>query len=263
MGLKLTDRLLNLVYPPICVSCKEALPFDSTDALCPLCQSRYQLEKGYICPECASWHGACRCTPPLMKRYAGESFHLIEYVKGESAAREMILYAKDECYEYLFRFLSAEIASLVRARVARFDECLITFVPRSEKKLVVHGVDQAKETAKRVAKLLGIPFVSLLMHAESEDQKKLNLKDRAKNAEYAFSLVDKPKMSVNGKRVILYDDVVTSGSTMAACASQLKKAGAKEIVFVSFGKTYRRKKEGQRALPPSRKQFRSVKKMPF
>lgn len=262
MDVKFLDCLLNLIFPPHCVSCKEALPFDSTDALCSVCYSRYLLEKGYICPECEKSHTKCQCLPPLMRRYAQSALHLAEYVKEESPTRSMILTAKDDRYEYLYRFLSDEISSLIRKRVEGYGECLMTYVPRSEKKVLLCGVDQAKETARRVAKRLSIGFLSPIYREEGSDQKSLNIKERAKNAKSVFAL-NSPEESLAGRRIILYDDVVTTGASMAACASLLKKAGAKEVIFVSFGKTYRKGKTVKNDLPKSKKKYRFFKKTPF
>ena len=243
MTMKLTDLLLNLLFPPKCVSCGDVIRYDSTEALCKICRSKYEIEKGFFCPECNVVHADCLCMPKALEKYATEALHLVEYVKEDSPARDMILFAKDQDYEYLNRFLTSEIACLFERRDISLDGALVTYVPRSRKKQIKHGVDQAREVAKRLAKRYECEFASLFLHKDSDEQKHLSAESRKVNTQGAYSLKEKQRSAVKGKHIILYDDVITTGATLLACASLLKKAGASGITVVTFGKTYRTEKK--------------------
>lgn len=259
--MKLTDTILNLFFPPFCVFCQETLPYDTTDALCPVCRSRYESEKKFLCPDCGLAHRDCRCMSHTMSRYVDEAIHLAEYVKEESAVRALTLAAKDSGYEYLYRFLANELASAVKERVY-YRDCLVTYVPRSRKKVAKHGIDQAKEASRRVAKSLNCEFLPLFRHTKNKEQKHLTVAEREQNAKKAYTLLAKRKDAVYKKRVILYDDVVTTGATVSACAALLKKAGAEEVICLSFAKTYPKKKKDRRATPFPKKYYK-VKKTWF
>lgn len=236
--MRFTDILLNLLYPPKCVSCEEVLDYRDTEALCPLCRARYECEKGFHCPECKKIHAECDCAPKSLQNKISTAIHAVEYVKEESASRDMILHAKDERYEYLYRFLVKELRVLLEGRLDDPSAYLFTFVPRSAQKVAEYGVDQAKEVSKRLAKLYGSECVSLFTHKNVDEQKTLTREARFANTKKSYFLKENRKESVEGKRVILYDDVITTGATLSACVTLLKKAGAKEIVVLTFGKTY-------------------------
>ena len=259
--MKRFDIVWNLIFPPSCVSCHETLPFDSREALCPHCRSRYESEKRFLCPECSFVHRDCTCMPPKVRLHASEAIHLAEYFKEESVVRDMILTAKNGRHEYLYRFVASELAKLLESRV-EIEDAIVTFVPRGAAKEAKHGVDQAKEAATRMAKILSCECVSLFYHKKNQEQKHLSVEERALNAKNAFTLLPKSKHLIRGRRVILYDDVMTSGSTASACASLLKQAGAAEVIVLTFAKTYPKIKQKSAALPRKKHSYQ-VKKSWF
>lgn len=258
---KYFDIALNLVFPPICASCKETLPFDSCEALCKICRSHYESEKKFLCPECSFTHKDCTCMPPSVKRHAREAIHLAEYLKEDSVVRDMILLAKNERNSYLYRFMAKELASLLSARID-LEGVLVTFVPRSAVKEAKFGVDQAKEASRRLAKILGLEFTTLLYHRKSQEQKHLSVFERAANAKNTYGVLKKNSHLIRGRRIVLYDDVMTSGATASVCASLLKRAGAQEVIVLTFAKTYPKQKPKGASLP-RKKQIYKVKKSWF
>lgn len=258
---KYLDIALNLVFPPICASCKESLPFDSREALCPVCRTHYESEKKFICPECSFVHGDCTCMPKNVASHAAEAIHLAEYLKEDSAVRNMVLSAKNERNAYLYRFMAKELAALLSSRI-ELEGILVTFVPRSAQKEAKFGVDQAKEASRRMAKELGCEFLPLLYHRKSKEQKHLSVFERAANAKNTYGVLKKNSHLIRGRRVVLYDDIMTSGATASVCASLLKRAGADEVIVLTFAKTYVNKKPKGASLP-RKKQIYKVKKSWF
>ena len=232
------DFLCNLFFPPRCASCDAILPYQETEALCSLCRTRYEREKGFHCPECQKIHAECTCTPKTLEKNVKMALHVVEYTKEDSVSRDMILLAKDVRYGYLYRFMAKELAATLDKSVNNPAECLFTFVPRSAGKVAQFGVDQAKEVAKRLSARLGGDFVSLFYHKSAGEQKHLNRQERIANTKASYFLKEKTRDLIAGRRVILYDDVITTGATLHACITLLKKEGAKEIVVATFGKTY-------------------------
>ncbi len=248
--LKRSELFWNLLFPPFCLACDLPLDPRESDPLCPVCRSRYAAEREFLCPECRKLHRLCSCLPARMRRVSPFALHIGEYSgEEESVVRALILSAKDHNYEALHRFMAAELCAAFSQREdfgAFSENCLVTYVPRAREKVAERGVDQARETAKRLARLLNCRFVKTLSHKKSRQQKKLSAGERLQNASGGYALLphmsDKLKGEFAGKTLLLYDDVVTTGATMAVCASLLKRAGAASIVYLSFGMTYRQSK---------------------
>lgn len=236
--MRITDYLLNLLFPPKCVSCGEVIACDKTDALCAVCCAKYVIEKGFCCPECGGVHAHCDCMPKTLSASVDEALHLTEYTSEESVARRMVLTAKDGRLEYLYRMLTSELATLIRMRIREPQSCLFAFVPRSRKRIVESGVDQAREVARRLAREFGADFESLFCQNRASEQKHLSAEERRANRANAYRIDEKKQERIKGRHIILYDDVITTGATLGACARQLKKAGAKSVTVVTFGKVY-------------------------
>lgn len=236
--MKLSDRILNILFPPRCVSCDELIDPDKTNALCPHCRAKYEIEKEFLCPECQSVHKDCTCMPKILSRQVNEAMHLLEYTKEECVARDLVLHAKDGRYEYLYRMLESELAALVAHRVKSPEACLFTFVPRSRRRKLESGVDQSQEVAKRLAGHFGGDFAKLILSCKAHEQKNLTASERRENREASYRLARGAEEQIRGRHILLYDDVVTTGATLSACAKLLKKAGARSICVISFAKVY-------------------------
>lgn len=196
----------------------------------------YIKEKSFECPLCGEEHTACRCTPKRSR--TSLSLHLAEYTKEDSAIKSMILYAKDLRYKRLFDYMADELSSLIRAHVDIVEGCVITFAPRDKERILSSGHDQAKYTAKLVSKRLGIPFVNAIRRISSSEQKKLSFNERRANAEHTYMPRMKKIPSILGKTVIIYDDIMTSGATLQACARVISKMGARAVITVTAARTY-------------------------
>jgi ComF family protein len=131
--------------------------------------------------------------------------------------------------------LSRPLSALVRKT---FLECwdgttvdLLIPVPLHLKRLRQRGFNQAHLLIRRWAKHDGIPFdgLTLLRNRWTEPQTALSRKERKKNIKDAFLI--KYRERIRGKKIVLVDDVYTTGSTVNECARVLMKAGA-ELVDV-------------------------------
>jgi len=105
-------------------------------------------------------------------------------------------------------------------------------IPSTKKRLKWRGFNQTEEIGKELALFLKIPLISdcLMKIKEISPQVELSDEERKENIKNAFSCRDSGK--IKGKRIVLVDDVFTTGSTMEECARILKGAGAKEIIGV-------------------------------
>ncbi len=110
---------------------------------------------------------------------------------------------------------------------------IIAAVPVSKKKLLKRGYNQAAELARELSELSGIPFEegALLRVRDTSPMKLLSPSERQKNLKNAFT---GGQNVVKFKRVLLVDDIYTTGSTMDECSRALLKAGAESVYGLSM-----------------------------
>ena len=115
---------------------------------------------------------------------------------------------------------------------------LVVPVPLSKRRMNERGYNQAALLAKPFAADIGVEYNETVLKrpAETEHQSRLGALERGINLENAFT-ADK---AVKEKRIILFDDIFTTGNTMEQCAQALKSAGAKNIAGVSLAITKRK-----------------------
>ena len=106
---------------------------------------------------------------------------------------------------------------------------IITWVPLSRKRLRKRGYDQAEIIAAALGRKLGIPCVRLLAKTKDNPPQSRtgNARARKKNAAGVYTCCDRE--AAENKTVLLVDDIVTTGSTLAECAGVLRKAGCKAV----------------------------------
>jgi competence protein ComFC len=173
----------------------------------------------------------------------------------------LVYYIKRHREKSVFCFLSEELLEGVgkMMTVEEMDpqNTVITYVPRSKGAYLQHGVDQAKELAKELALRIGIPAVSAICRrgGKGTAQKKLDLPNRLKNAGSAYGV--KNKVDLGGKDVLLVDDIVTSGATMAVCVRLLRQMGAKRVYCVAVAADDMQR-DGDGMADPEKRKSRNV-----
>ena len=133
--------------------------------------------------------------------------------------------------------LSGVIEKLVRGFVEKHTDYFaqadaITFVPLHKKRHAERGFNQSEFIAQVVSRAIGKPVSDMLIrHRNTEHQARLNREKRLVNVKDAFASI-----SAIGGRVLLVDDVYTTGSTMRECANALLKAGADKVFGFSLAR---------------------------
>ena len=203
---RLLDWLLDLLYPPRCPFCRRLLN---------------EREKG-VCRFCAV-------------RYAGQGVRReIEHTAGCLAPLRYEGAVRDSLLRYKFRGVTAYGHVYAEFLAKYIDEShiscdSITWMPLSRKRLRKRGYDQARILAEETARILGLPCEALLRKTvNTRPQSGIrNAAMRRQNAKgvYACTVPER----VRGKRILLIDDIVTTGATLSECAKTLKKAGCAEV----------------------------------
>ena len=206
--MKLYHFLMELLFPPKCVLCRKLLKNGEID----LC-------------------GACRADAP---EYPGkkinirflDSFAAVWYYEG-NVRSSLLRYKFYNARSYSVSYGRILAMKLLREYPEGFD--ILTWVPVSRLRKLRRGYDQVELLAKAVGTELGVTPVSTLKKIRN-NRPQSHIKDpaaRKANVLGAYQL--KPDADVKGKRVLLLDDILTTGATAGECARVLLSAGAKEV----------------------------------
>ena len=126
------------------------------------------------------------------------------------------------------RPLAAVLAKTVKEEYPVDEIDLITYVPLHKKDLIKREYNQSQLLANELSDIFSIPCEETLIKTKyTKKQHKLNFSERKKNLSGAFSLVDKEQ--IKGKTVLLIDDVMTSGNTLALCVKKLYSAKTLQV----------------------------------
>ena len=209
-------KFKNLIYPPKCALCGKVLQKNETD-LCLSCRTQ--------APE---FIGSKR----KVSFVAG--WTALWYYKGD--VRTSIIGYKF----YNNRYKANPYGRLLAMKLLRMglnDYDMVTWVPLSLPRLLSRGFDHVRKIAIPLSRELQVPAVRTLtkpVHNLPQSAMKKDAERRA-NTLGVFR-VWKPERFV-GKRVLLLDDIITTGSTASECVKMLMAAGAKEVYFAAVAAT--------------------------
>jgi len=223
-----TAWLVDVLFPPRCVSCGA-----SAEVLCGVCRSRLRRIGAPACARCGAptlWPVA-RCRECTRRRLAFSSARAAVAYAGP--AKDLVAAWK----EHGLRHAGAVAAELVAATVPRTAADVIAYIPPDPHRLLERGHHPAERLARELGARWEIEVAPLLRRAPgqaSRRQAALARPDRLRNARGAFAAVRRAP-----PRVVLVDDVYTTGATADAAASALRAAGAETVEVVTFARTTR------------------------
>ena len=234
---KIIDQLLSLLFVPRCAACLCVMSSKS-QVLCPKCRERYDLESKYLCASCSRAHRYCTCRVEYEERRF-PLVHLTAYdIKRESVSKSVILNLKDTRFDEVFKFWAQEMAEVLHERYFRIfehDNTIITYVPRSKKAKRKAGHDQSCEIAKHLSNITGAPMIALFRNESSAAQKSLSRESRRENARINYKMIESD-IRLDGRVVIIIDDIVTTGASIGACSVLAKDAHAKAVIALVCAK---------------------------
>jgi ComF family protein len=232
-------QALDFALPPRCPGCG-AITSDDHSFCMPCWQSLTWLGEP-CCVRCglpfdygvageASECGACLAEPPRFER-------LRAAVAYGDVARKVALKLKYGGRPGVAETLARFMARHLPPEAAR-ETLLLVPVPLHRWRIWKRGYNQAALIAAALARRSGIPLgVDLLVRTRSTPPLRgLNRRERAKMVAGAFAVPRDRRDRVAGRRVVLVDDVFTSGATGDACARALKRAGASEVQILCWAR---------------------------
>ena len=231
---KLLNKILDFLYPPICPVCNESV--ESHGALCANCWARFNWISNPKCFKCGYPFPAdldLGPTPLCPHCAAGECD--LDFIRSacvyDDVSKDIMLPFKHASQlKYQTLMSRAMINSL---RDLNLDIDVVIPVPLAWKRLFKRGYNQATLLARPIAKHYHADLdVDSLRRKYKTDMGHKNAKQRRENVRGVFKVIDKNK--IRGKKILLVDDVMTSGATFYELNRVLRKAGASAVYAVSF-----------------------------
>jgi len=241
-GLRRAGRsILDLFYPPQCIACRQ--PVADPHGLCPDCWRSLHFLEGAVCATCglpfeidpgeSTPCAACIAHPPAFDRARA----ILRYDDG---SRKAVLALKRADRLDLVPAFGRWLERTGRELLQRSD--LIVPVPLHRFRLWQRRFNQSAELTRALSRLSGVPADPLALARTRPTPSQGEMPSagaRRRNVRGAFTVPSGRKARVQGKRVLLVDDVLTTGATVNACAKALKRAGAAEVYVLALARVVR------------------------
>ncbi|MCJ7577588.1 MAG: ComF family protein [candidate division Zixibacteria bacterium] len=244
--MELKDDLLDFVYPQHCAICKKYLRREEKD-VCEVCWNSLETLTDPFCPYCKSFIEEADTECSFCKSRGKISIE--NHTKGGEDHKILIVRSLgrfDEYYkELIHRFKYGKKIPLGKRLGQRLGETIdddsiflksdfLIPVPLHKSRYRERGFNQSDILAEGISKATGLSVLKSVLKRKknTKDQTNLSREQREENVRDAF-VVSCPKM-IKGKKVILVDDVITTGVTLSECARMLKQAGAEKILGMTI-----------------------------
>lgn len=227
--------LTEILFPDICLSCREqARTPHGSGALCNACLNAIPLHTTLLCVVCrarlADNKRVCHAATPL--RLASISRY------REPAIAALVHHLKYKRHTRVLASIDALLIKQLPAISYRLEGYIVIPVPLHPSRERRRGFNQSLLIARLISEKLNLPLVTdeLLKARQTLPQAKTkNIKERRQNLAGSFTLAG--KQNLYRQKILLVDDVCTSGTTLIEAANTLKRAGAQEIIGFTLAQT--------------------------
>lgn len=224
---------MNIVYPKRCAICG-GIVADKGNNVCSPC---YKELPWIVEPTCK------RCGKPVendeiefcydcsrRQFYYENGFSLWNYT---GKMKQSIAYFKYHNRKEYGKFYGEEFVRVFGKELLKLEPDALIPVPIHWTRYIERGYNQTEIIAKEIGERLDIPVIDdlLVRNRKTVAQKKLDDKERARNLEQAFSISKKWKSGSDLRKVIVIDDIYTTGHTINICAKVLKEYGIEQVYF--------------------------------
>lgn len=205
----------QLLFPSRCIICRKVIGLSD-----------------FICPDCARALPYVTAQTPVH----GDLFHscYAPFYYEEPLRTSFLRYKFNGFRHYANHYGSWMADYLLREELTHFD--LVTWCPISFLRRLKRSYDQSELLAQVIAHRLSLPLKATLHKAHRKPLSRSGGDKSLRAAILLGAYSIKPDASVAGKRILLVDDIVTTGSTLSECAKVLKIAGAREVTCVTLAR---------------------------
>src|SRR5579864_9142347 len=249
--LQAADALASVLFPADCRICERLLVSSRRFPICEQCLQSFASLHGRLCETCgqpsANWSlgpsgpsvnlkpERLLCPECQTRSWGFERAR--SFAEYKAALVRAIVMLKFEQIEPLGRWFADRLSEI--ATIERMELDLVVPVPLHRQRQRERGYNQADLIARPLAKRLGLPYraVLLVRTKPRPDKHILSLEERWDSVRGAFAT--RPGTKVDNLRVLLVDDVMTTGATLDACARALRGAGAKSVIGLTVARAAR------------------------
>ncbi len=239
------DSLVSIAFPAPCRLCERPLVTASRVPICGPCLASFAPIPQPFCMCCGRWilSGlAAQSRQPLCRLCLLGTYAFARarsYAVYDGAMVRAIILLKYEAIEPLGGWFADRLSEVVRREPESLAADVVVPVPLHRNRQRERGYNQANLIARPLARRLGLPCRSILLvrTRPRPDKLRLSLHERWSSVRGAF--VPRPGSRVDNLRVLLIDDVMTTGATLDACARALRQAGASAVYALTVARAPR------------------------
>jgi competence protein ComFC len=241
----ISDALVSVIFPAGCRICDRLLTGASRVPICEECLASFAPASGIACEICGrplpaltrDLERSLFCSACQEKTYAFDRARSFAVYQG--ALVEAILLLKFEQIEPLGGWFARRLAEVVDRERDLLEADVVVPVPLHRDREKERGYNQAALLSRPLAKQLQLPHKAVLLvrTRARPDKRILTLEERWESVRGAFAT--RPGSQVDNLRVLLVDDVLTTGATLDACARALRDAGAKSVLGLTVARAVR------------------------
>lgn len=207
--MKIIEKAFDLIFPPACGICGK-------------------LGEGYICKRCYE-----EIKPYIYQKVENKIFYLLNY---KDIIRNKMIEFKFNDKSYLSHmFCEIFVKSKIGCEFTKKYDIIIP-IPMYKQKKNIRGYNQSELIAKKIAKHFKVPICTnvLVKYKNTPMQSSLGKEERIKNVQNVYKVNDKEK--IKGKKVLLLDDIYTTGATIEECKRIMQLEGNKNIGTIIIAK---------------------------
>ncbi len=242
--MRMGEFLERFVFVRKCVGCSELIGYElRDDAFCPVCRSKYEGAKSEPCKICSAAMVECSCMPKRLSKSGLPTLRkLFSYKSAQTSLPQsrMLYFIKHNRNTRVTRFVARQLElrldSLLRENGLDPKDAIITYIPRTRAAVARYGHDQSELICLELSRESGVEFVPLFCRSGGREQKRLLATQRSANAKGIDIDADASSL-VAQRTVILFDDIVTSGASMARAVRLLRAKGVKGILGLCIALT--------------------------
>lgn len=227
---RLTRGFLDLVFAPRCARCRDPLP--AAGFLCAACSKESSATALPLCPGCG------RSTvdgPTVFCRSCRGVYHrdgLLAAAAFEGLQRDLVYALKYRADFRAGKHLGRLMAAMI-AEVLPDDEALLVPVPLHRRRLRARGFNQASFLARCIARERGLPMAPAALVREVDTLPLTGLDRRERKRAVRGAIRVSARFRARGRRLLVVDDVFTTGATVEECCRVLKSEGAARTIAVA------------------------------
>ncbi len=204
-------KILSIFFPPRCPFCNELISYD--EVICKSCKEKIK----------------CKNFKNTITTRTGETFVSISPFSYEEPIRTAIHKFKFRGMKHYSVLFGRYLTEVLKENYDLNEIDYITSVPLHKARKRERGFNQAEVFAREISSLTGIKYIEVLKKTKKNKvQHELNLSERTENVKDVYAVTNSEILK--DKTVIICDDILTSGNTMAECAKVIFEAGAKNVI---------------------------------